>query len=211
MSFAVSLLAPATVQADWSSLSVSVEEVESDWFFENNSRRSRITRLNLNFEEKTSAELRVGANMGRVSARLSNTIGPRETQRFDASYFGVYLRYPLPLGEYFALHSKMTYQYHSGSENSIEDDAEDKIDWREFSLELGLSARLGNFRVTPYAIYSDVSGEIVGESATDAFESDNDISGGVNLDLFLEPTSYVRLRLSTGDSEEVSLIFAREF
>lgn len=206
------LFVTTSIKADWSGISASIEEVDRDWIFENNDRSARVSRLNLNFEEKTSSELRVGANLGRLSASISNKEGPRDTQKFDASYFGIYLRYPVPLGEYFALQSKLTYQYNSGSESSIEDNEVDaEIDWREISFELGLSVKLANFRITPFAIYSDVSGDISGESGTDSFETDQEISGGVSVDLFLEPTSFIRLRLSAGDYDSASLIFAREF
>lgn len=206
------LFATTTINADWSGISASIEELDSDWIFENNDRSAKVSRLNLNFEEKTSGELRVGANLGRLSASISNNEGPRDTQKFDASYFGIYLRYPVPLGEYFALQSKLSYQYHTGSESGIEEDEENaEIDWREFSFELGLSAKLANIRITPFAIYSDVSGDIVGDSGTDSFESDEEISSGISIDLFLEPTSFIRLRLTTGDYESASLVFAREF
>ena len=205
------LFAATTLKADWSGISASIEELESDWIFENNGRSARVSRLNLNFEEKTSGGLRVGANLGRLSARISNNDGPRETQKFDASYFGVYLRYPVPLGDHFALQSKLTYQYHSGSESSVDDEEDAEIDWREISFELGLSAKLANLRITPFAIYSDVSGDISGNTGTDSFESDAETSGGVSIDIFLEPTSFIRLRLTAGDYDSASLIFAREF
>jgi len=63
----------------------------------------------------------------------------------------------------------------------------------------------------PFAIYSDVDGDISGDSGTNSFESDEEFSAGVNLDLFLDPTSFVRLRLTTGDYDSASLVFAREF
>lgn len=200
-----------SAKADWSGISASIEELESDWIFENNDRSAKVSRLNLSFEEKASSELRVGANIGRLSARISNNEGPRNTQKFDASYFGIYLRYPVPLGDYFTLQSKLTYHYHSGSESSIDGEEGAEIDWREISFELGLSAKLANLRITPFAIYSDVSGDISDVTGTDSFETDEEVSGGANIDFFLEPTSFIRLRLTKGDTDSASLIFAREF
>jgi len=205
------LLASSAVRADWSGISASIEEFENNWIFENNSRSARVSKLNLNFEEKTGGKLRVGANLGRLSARISNNESPRNTQKFDASYVGIYLRYPVPMGDYFALQSKLTYQYNTGTESRIDNMAGAEIDWREISFELGLSAKLANLRITPFALYSDVSGDIIDDSGTDSFESDKAISGGVSIDLFLEPTSFIRLRLVSGDTDSASLIFAREF
>lgn len=212
LAFVFLLLATTTVSADWAGISASIEEFKSDWIFENNDRNARVSRLNLNFEEKASSELRVGANIGRLSTSVSNNSGPRNTQKFDASYFGIYLRYPVPLGDYFALQNKLMYQYHSGSEFRVDDGEEgDDIDWREISFELGLSAKLANIRITPFAILSDVSGDIIGDSGTSSFESKEDVSRGVNVDIFLDPTSFIRLRLSSGDYDSASLVFAREF
>ena len=196
--------------ADWTGLSASVDEIDSDWIFENNKRSTNITRLNLQFEERTSAGLSVGANIGRLTTRISNINGPRNTVKFDASYFGIYLRYPVQLGEYFSLHSKLGYQYHSGSETGNDDD-DDEIEWREVDFEVGLSGRFGSFRITPFAVYSDVDGDISGDAGTDSFENDEDVSAGLSLDIFLDPTSFVRLRLTSGEQDSAALIFAREF
>ena len=211
LAFVFLSLAIPVVSADWSGISVSIEEFESDWIFENNDRNADLTRLNLSFEEKTASELRVGANIGRMTTRLSNNEGPRNTQKFDASYFGIYIRYPLSLGDHFSLQNKLAYHYHSGSETISDVDSEDEIDWREVSYEIGLSAVIGSLRLTPFAVYSDVDGDISGDSGTDSFESDDEISAGVNVDLFLDPTSFVRLRFTTGDHDSASLVFAREF
>ena len=213
LAFVFLSLATPIVNAAWTGISVSIEELESDWIFENNDRNANLTRLNMNFEEKAASELRVGANIGRMTTRISNNDGPRNTKKFDASYFGVYIRYPLSLGDHFTLQNKLTYQYHSGSETigDNDDDSEDEIDWREISYELGLSAMFSSLRLTPFAIYSDVDGDISGDSGTNSFESDEEISAGLNVDFFLDPTSFVRLRFTTGDYDSASLVFAREF
>ncbi len=203
------LLVIPNVYAVWTGISASINEVESVWLFESSERNASITRLNMHLEERTSYGLGVGANIGQLTARLSNISGPQNTVKFDASYFGVYLRYPVPLGEHFLLQSRLGYQYNSGTQYGSDD--EDAIEWREFDFELGFAARFGNVRVTPFVVYSNVSGDISGDTGTDTFENDEGVSAGLSFDLFVEPTGFMRLRLTRGEQDAAALIFAREF
>ena len=209
-SFLLLLMVTPVAFSDRAGLSASIEEIESDWVFENNERSATTTRLNLQYEERTLSGLGVGANFGHLTTRVSNVSGPRDTVKFDASYFGVYLRYPIQLGEYFTLQNKLGYQYHSGSGNE-EDVKDDDIDWREVDVELGLSGRFGNFRVTPFARFSDVDGDISDDTGTNSFENEENVSTGLSLDIFLDPTSFVRFRFTSGGQDSASLFFAREF
>lgn len=195
--------------AEWSGVSVSISEVDSDWLFENNRRNADISRLDLQFEEKTSSGLGVGANIGQITTRVSNLNGPRNTLKFDGSYFGIYLRYPIPMGEIFSLQSKLSYQYHSATQ--IDSDISNEIETREISVELGLSGRFGNLRITPFAIYSDVSGDISGDTGTEIFENEESVSSGISFDIFVERDGYIRLRLTSGEQESASFSFARGF
>lgn len=195
--------------AEWSGVSVSISEVDSDWFFENDRRNADISRLDLQFEEKTSSGLGVGANIGQVTTRVSNLSGPLNTVKFDGSYFGIYLRYPIPMGEVFSLHSKLSFQYHSATQ--IDSGVNNEIEAREIGAELGLSGKFGNFRITPFAIYSNVSGDISGDAGTEIFENEESVSSGISFDIFVERGGYIRLRLTSGDQNSASLSFAREF
>jgi len=204
------MIVTPVVYADWTGVSASIDEIESDWVFENSLRSANTTRLNLQFEERTRSGLGVGANLGRLTTRISNVDGPRDTVKFDASYFGVYLRYPIQLGEHFSLHSKFGYQFHSGS--GIDNDTnDDEIEWREVDFEIGFSGRFENFRITPFALYSDVDGDISDDTGTNSFENDDNVSAGLSLDIFLDSTSFVRLRFTSGEQDSAALIFAREF
>ncbi len=204
------LLLVATVgHADWAGISASINEVESVWLIDSSKRSTNITRLNLHFEERTSYGLGVGANLGQLTARLSNISYPHNSVKFDANYFGVYLRYPVQLGEHFRLHSKLGYQYHLGTQNGGNDG--NTIAWREVSYELGLAARIGNVRVTPFIVYNDVSGDISGDAGTYTIKNNENRSAGLSLDIFLEPTSFVRLRLTQGAQDAFALVFAREY
>lgn len=195
--------------AEWSGVSVSISEVDSDWLFENTRRNAVISRLDLQFEEKTSSGLGVGVNIGQATTRISNHSGPRDTIKFDGRYFGIYLRHSIPMGEILSLQSKLTYQYHSAVQ--IDSDISNEIETREIGVELGLSGRIGNLRITPFVIYRDVRGDISGDPGTEVFENEASASTGINFDLFVEHDGYIRLRLTSGEQESVSLSFARGF
>ncbi|MDH5354587.1 MAG: hypothetical protein OEY09_09105 [Gammaproteobacteria bacterium] len=196
-------------KAEWSGVSLSLNEVNSDWLFESGRRNAEISRLDLQFEEKTPSGLGVGANIGQITTRVSDLNGPRNTRKFDGSYLGVYLRYPVPLGEFFSLHSKLAYQYHSATQ--IDSSVYNQIETRDIGVELGLSGRFSNLRVTAFAAYNDVSGDISGDTGTEIFENEESVSSGISFDLFVESSGYIRLRMTRGEQDSASLSFAREF
>ena len=203
-----------SVNAAWTGISLSIDEIESDWLFETSQRVSDTTRLNLHFEEKTASGIGVGANIGRLTTRISNAIGPRNTEKFDASYVGLYLRYPLAFGEHFVLHNKLEFQFHSGFSTEItttDVTSSDQIAWRDASYQIGLSARMAGFRIMPFAVVSGVSGDIERENSTDTFENETTLSSGLSIDLFVDPTSFVQFKFTSGGNESFSLRFAREF
>lgn len=195
--------------AAWSGMSLSIDEVENDWVFENNTRLADTTRLNLHFEEKTRNGMLVGANIGRLTTRISNKTGARDTVKFDAGYIGIYLGYPVSLSEHFVIHNQFGYQYHSGSGSTLLND--DSITWRDASLMAGISYRFKDIRIMPFAAASDISGDLEREEGTDTFKNDEALSTGVSVDLFVDSSSFVRLQYSHGSGQSFSLRFAREF
>lgn len=190
-------------------MSLSIDEIENDWVFENNTRLADTTRLNLHFEEKTRNGMLVGANIGRLTTRISNKTGDRNTDKFDAGYIGIYLGYPVSLSEHLVIHNQLGYQYHSGSGYTLLND--DSITWRDASFMVGLSYRFKDIRIMPFAVASDISGDLDREAGTDTFENDEAFSSGVSADLFVDSSSFVRLQFSSGAGQSFSLRFAREF
>ncbi len=190
-------------------MSLSIDEIEDDWVFENNTRLADITRLNLHFEERTANGMLVGANIGRLTTRISNKTGEKDTEKFDAGYVGIYLGYPISLGNHFRIHNRFGYLYHSGSGTTLLND--DRISWREASFMLGISYRFKDIRIMPFAVANDISGDIEREADTDTFENDEALSTGMGVDLFVDSTSFVRLQFSSGSGQSFSLRFAREF
>lgn len=203
------VLAVSTAEANWSGISLSIEEIEDDWVFENDTRLSDTTRVNLHFEERTSNGMLVGANIGRLATRISNKTGEKNTEKFDAGYIGIYIGYPILLGDQFRIHNRFGYQYHSGSGSTLEND--DRITWRDASFMVGLSYRYRDIRIMPFAVVSDISGDLEREATgTVTFENDETLSTGLSLDLFVDSTSFIRLQLSRGSGTSFSLRFARE-
>ena len=198
-----------TANAAWSGLSLSIDEIENDWVFEAGIRMADTTRLNLHFEEKTRNGMLVGANIGRLTTRISNKTGLRDTDKFDASYIGIYLGYPVLLSEDFVIHNQFGLQYHSGSGSTLSNN--DSIAWREASFLIGISYRFKDIRIMPFAVVGDINGDLEGAQGTDTFENDEVLSTGVSVDLFVDSSSFVRLKFSSGSEQSFSLRFAREY
>ena len=96
-------LLPAKIAyADWTGVNVVLEDTTSLWNTEGVEREASINRIILQLEEKTEAELRVGATIGQASVRSNDLTGPTNIQKFDASFIGLYLRQPIQLGEMFS-------------------------------------------------------------------------------------------------------------
>ncbi|MCP4432612.1 MAG: hypothetical protein GY806_16690 [Gammaproteobacteria bacterium] len=196
-------------EAAWTGISLSIDEIENDWAFADNIRLADTTRLNLHFEEKTRNGIHVGANIGQLTTRIRNKSGPADTEKFDASHIGIYLGYPVSLGEHFVIHNQMGYQFHSGSSSAPTTD--EQISWREASYLFGISYRFSDLRIMPFLVASDISGDLERADETDTFENDEAISTGLSFDIFVDSTSFVRLKFSSGTGQSFSLRFAREF
>lgn len=195
--------------ASWSGISLNIEDYSSDWQFQTIERSADINRWEINLEEKTTTDLRVGINIGQMSIRMRDKISMANAQKFEASSLGLYLRLPLMLSTHFSIEGRLSYRFNSGSDSNDIDPSE--IEWNEFELELGFSGQWQSVRITPYVAYLNLSGDITNSSSTELFDSSDEISSGIRLDYFIEPTAYVRLQLSIGAREGVYLVFAREY
>ena len=66
-------------------------------------------------------------------------------------------------------------------------------------------------RLTPYAGYRDLDGDLDVEGATQAFDQADHLGGGVRIDLFVEDTAYIGFEFEAGDDSRFYLTFAREY
>lgn len=194
--------------AQWTGVEVSLANTDSDWDFGGETRKSQLNFLSLQIEEKTEGDLRIGARLGQMSARVvGNTAA--ETLKFDPQFIGVYLRLPAALTDSIELHGQLNLSYYTGRDS--DDDNPVDIDWNEIELQLGASWRIGRVRIMPFVTYSDVDGDVSDNSGTRVFELEDPLSGGVGLDYFTDRTAFVRLEIYTGNRSGGYLTFARRY
>ena len=206
---AVAAVISTNAMAQWTGVSVSIEDYSAGWAFQTGQHTSDINRLILNLEEKTANDLRVGVNIGLISLRISENVSPGNTRKFNVSSLGLYLRLPLRLGEIFSLQGQFSYRFNSGSD-SIDIDSS-QIEWYETRLELGFSGQWQTLRLTPFIAYQIVDGDITDSKGTELFETNEKISSGIRIDFFVDPTAYIRFQVSSGARKGIYLVFAREY
>ncbi|MDH3388610.1 MAG: hypothetical protein OEN02_11955, partial [Gammaproteobacteria bacterium] len=149
--------------AFWTGVSMEIGNYDADWVFAGDRREAQITTINFQIEEKTTSELRVGATIGYLDLRLVADTAA-DTKKFSGQYIGVYLRQPAHITDSLSLHGQLSFRYNSGNENGT--DIRTDIDWAESSLLLGLSLRISNLRIMPFALYQDIDGDINDDDAT---------------------------------------------
>ena len=195
--------------AEWTGISVDIGETTTDLQFETAQRSMRSDSLNLQIEEKSATNLRIGFSLGVSDIRTANVLPPGNAQKFEGGYLGFYLRLPVQMDEHFSLEGLFSYKYNSASSSSTSLPGE--IEWHDSRLQVGLGAKLQALRVTPYIAYRNMHGDISNGSGTELFDLVGSASHGIIFDYFLEPTAYIRFQLFRGDEDGGYLTFARVY
>ena len=197
------------VKAEWTGISVDINEISTELQFETGQRAMRLDNLSLKIEEKTAANLRVGLSIGQISTRTANQLPPDNAQKFEGNYLGLYLRLPIQAGEHFSINGKFSYRYNYATEAVSSLPSE--LEWHDRRFQIGLGAKFQALRVTPFIVYHRMSGDITNATGTELFDSINSVSRGISIDYFIEPTAYIRFQLSRGGEEGGYLRFARVY
>ena len=200
----------STARAEWTGVAFELGDIDLDWEFDDGVRTSKANTIRLYFEESTESGLAVGAALGYLDARLQGdeNVG---SFKFDAENLIVYLRQDIALGETNELYGLFSYGYYNGRESGSESSAD--VEWNEIALELGLRIRVNNLGVTPFASYIDVDGDITGSDINRslAFELEDPVIYGVDINVYTDSTAYVGLRLQTGSKSGGYLSFVRRY
>ena len=195
-------------RADLTGVAFEIGDLDADWEFDSGRRAAKTNSLRIQIEERAQTGLSIGAGIAYLSMRVDGA-GSAGSTKFEAENLEVYLRQEFPLGESFSLEGLLRYGYYTGRENVDTDRAE--IDWSEVGVELGMSVRVNNLRITPFANYTDVDGDISGDNGTEVFELDDPLSYGVRFDIFVERTAFVGIRLQTGSISGGYISFVRRY
>jgi hypothetical protein len=202
-------LGNAPAVAEWTGVSVDIGEMTTDLQFETAQRTMRSDSLSLRIEENTATNLRVGFSIGVSNIRIANKVPPANAEKFEGGHLGIYLRWPVQLGEYFSLESLFTYQYNIATNSNTS--LPNEIEWHDSRLQIGLGAKFQTLRVTPFIAYGKMRGDISNDTSAELFDSASSVSHGINFDYFIEPTAYIRFQLSRDGVDGGYLTFARVY
>lgn len=202
------LLVIMPVHAAWTGIAAFVIDGESNWQIGNNVQENDFTKYGLRIEEKTEVNLRIGASAGVFDVKFLDKTAVLPFEKYEGQFVSFYLRWPEQITDAIRVHSLFNYEYHIGHQTV---DADSEINWTEISVELGISAQLGRFSIQPFVDYRYVDGDITGSTTARLLELEKQYSSGLILDYFIEPTAYVRMRLSSGAYRSFLISLAREF
>jgi hypothetical protein len=196
------------VKAEWTGVSFEIGNTKSDWEFSEGTRETKITSIALQVEERTASGLSVGAGIGYMTMRVDGN-SEVETKKFDGEYLEIYLRHEFAISESFSLEALMDYGFYSGDESTSSD--RDDLSWNQLGFEIGASFQHANIRITPFASYTDIDGDISGDDPTEVFSLEDEIGYGLRLDFFTESTAFISLKLQTGSHNGGYLTFVRRY
>ncbi len=195
-------------RAEWTGVSFEIGDTRSDWEFSGDTRETKITSIALYVEERTASGLSIGGGIGYMTMRVDGD-GKVETKKFDGQNLEIYLRQEFVISESISLEALLDYGFYGGDESSSSD--RDDISWNQLGFEIGASFKRANFRITPFASYTDIDGDISGDDPTEVFSLKDEIGYGLRFDFFTESTAFISLKLQTGSYNGGYVTFVRRY
>lgn len=203
------MLLPQPVLAAWTGIGALLGETETDWSFSGNILQADGRFIGLRIEEKSQIDLRIGASAGQFSLRLEDPLDITQTEKLDGQFLSFYLRWPTALSEHLKLHTFLNYQFNLGDQSDDLDSNE--LEWTETTLDIGLSLQLGRLSIRPFINYRSIDGDIAANTGTRIFKIQDNQSSGLVLDMYVERTAYVRLRITSSSNPSMTFSFVREY
>jgi hypothetical protein len=195
-------------RAEWTGVAFEIGDTRSDWEFSESVRETKITSIELLVEERTATGFTIGGGIGYMTMRVDGN-DEVDTKKFDGEFLEFYLRKDFAVSEAFSLEAEFDYGFYSGDENVSED--RDDIGWTQLGAEFAMNFQLDNIRISPFASYTDIDGDISGEDPTESFALEDEVGYGLRLDFFTDSTAFIRLSLQTGSYTGGYLIFVRRY
>ena len=207
------LLFPLCVNASWTGIAGYLGSSEHDWLLTSQDRKTDVTYYGLRIEEKTKADIRIGASVAQYDLRLIDPADLLNIEKFSGERASLYLRWPIKLTRQLKWHSALHFLYLRGTRNnaSISAVPDVTINWTEWVLDLGISVQLGRISLRPFVEFRHVDGDISDATGTALFKLVNAQSSGIIADYFVEPTAYVRLRATGAENKALEVSLVREF
>jgi len=201
---------PCVVQAYWTGIGAYIGQGDTDWVVNGDEFEADSRRYGLHIEERTQPGLSIGAAAGQFTVRLQDPQQMVATEKYNGSFLEFYLTWPVRISERVTLHSRLDYQFNLGSPSGSNEEA-DEIDWNKAGITLGIAVRLGIFSLRPFVNWRTIDGDITSNNLTRTFKDKESQTTGMIVDIYVEPTAYVRLKGSIDESPSIWLGFIREY
>jgi hypothetical protein len=196
-------------RADWTGVEFELGDIDADWEFADGTHSTGIRSLGFRIEERAVGGLSVGGGLAYQELRVAGK-GETDSKDFSTANFEIYLRQQVPLGESVLLQGLLSYGYYGGYENTSREDRAD-INWSQVDLEISAGFKFASVRLTPYARYTNVDGDIRNDQGSLNFELEDPYSYGFRFDIFLEETAFITIRLQDGSQSGGYLTFVRRY
>jgi len=203
------LFCSGIARADWTGVEFELGDIDADWEFSDGTHSAQIRSLGFRIEERAVGGLSVGGGLAYQELRVAGK-GETDAKDFSSANFEVYLRQQFPLGESVLLQGLLSYGYYGGYENTSKDDRAD-ISWGQVDVELSAGFKFSNLRLTPYARYTSVDGDIKNDQGNFSFKLEDPYSYGFRFDIFVEETAFITIRLQDGSQSGGYLTFVRRY
>ncbi len=193
----------------WTGISASIGEYDSDWRIDGEPRPITLTRYGIAIEDRTSAGLRLGVAIGEFGLRLKSADGTRSDD-YAGEYLDLRLRWPVRLNSLLMLHGDFGYAWQSGR---LSDDgsSNDGINWSRTRFGVGVDVKLGVLAVRPFVEWRSLDGDVDLDGTRRLFENEEQTSGGVIIDLQVDPSGFVRFTWFSQGQTGLVLSFVRAY
>ncbi len=196
------------VKAEGTGIAFEISDTKSDWEFTDGTRETKISTIVFQLEQRSASGLSVGGGLGFMTMRVDGD-DEVETKKFDGEFLEIYFRQEFSISDSFSLEMLLDYGFYGGDENASSD--RDDISWNQLGFEFGASVKLDNIRITPFASYTDIDGDISGDDPTEVFSLEDETGYGLRFDFFTDSTAFVSLKLQTGSYDGGYLAFVRRY
>ncbi len=199
------LVIPIPAISGWTGISAFLGQGETNWLVGDNSYIADRNYYGLKVEEKSLSNLTLGLLAGKYSLRLKDE---NSLQKFTGEFLQAYLRWPIPLNTVLTLHNSLGYQYNVGR-NYTDQDAT-AISWNDMKFSFGVGATFDQINIRAFMAHQGISGDITYKSVNPLIELKSNQSYGLVIGYELQPTSFIRMRLTSGNTESIMVSFVRE-
>lgn len=187
------LFLPFQLFAGWSGVSFTLGDQTIPIQSTNNLDSLTPFILRLAVEDKTAQGLRIGISIAKVGLDLETTNLNNDT---SSEAIALFFYYPYEFNEHLGLTGSLSIERVSASQENANDET---IEYLSKTASLGLNIKWQNIRITPIINFINLEGDYndpTGSNASFSFSHQHSQFTSLNIDYFVEESSFVRFNTS---------------